>query len=161
SSHRQTSRRRRYSTRAHVACPLVPTSRSWTSSQPLGASWQDRSSRCGYNRGEWGPVPDQTRVVMRDCAAKSTSVEEITIVVRQSPYALAARLQPEKRLMLAVLEGGVSDFQTYATSVSGRGRRLFADAEAWFRSTATDHPLDFENICEALGLDPSFIRAGL
>jgi hypothetical protein len=74
---------------------------------------------------------------------------------------IAARIQPEKRLMLAVLEGAVSDFQKYATASTGRGRRLFADADAWFRSTAADQPLDFESICQALALDPSFVRSGL
>jgi len=63
--------------------------------------------------------------------------------------------------MLAVLEGAVSDFQKYATASSGRGRHLFADADAWFGSTNTDDPLSFVNICYALALDPSFIRAGL
>jgi len=38
---------------------------------------------------------------------------------------------------------------------------LFADADAWFRSSAADRPLDFESICQALGLAPSFIRVGL
>jgi hypothetical protein len=72
-----------------------------------------------------------------------------------------ATLQPEKRLLLAVLEGAVSDFQKYATALGGRGRRLFADADAWFASPAADQPCDFENICQALALDPSCIRAGL
>jgi hypothetical protein len=63
--------------------------------------------------------------------------------------------------MLAVLEGAVSDFQKYATASGGRARRLFADAEAWFAADAADQPFDFENVCQALGLDPSFIRAGL
>ena len=63
--------------------------------------------------------------------------------------------------MLAVLEAAVSDFQKYATAVSGRGRRIFADAEAWLASTATDQPVDFETICHSVELDPSFIRAGL
>ena len=75
--------------------------------------------------------------------------------------AVPARLQPEKRLLLAVLDGAVSDFQKYATASSARGRRLFADAQAWFQSSATHQPLDFENICQGLGLDPSFIRVGL
>jgi len=70
-------------------------------------------------------------------------------------------LRAEKRLMLAVLEGAVSDFQKYATASAGRGRRLFADAEAWLESSTSDQPLDFENICYALGFDPSFIREGL
>ena len=73
----------------------------------------------------------------------------------------AGLLQPEKRLMLAVLEGAVSDFQKYATATSGRGRRLFAEANAWLGSSGTDRLLDFESICQVLELDPAFIRAGL
>jgi hypothetical protein len=87
--------------------------------------------------------------------------------VRQSVPAIvapsldAARLLPEKRLMLAVLEAAVVDLQKYATAATGRGRRLFADAEAWFWSGDVDDPFGFEEICHALALDPSFIRAGL
>lgn len=73
----------------------------------------------------------------------------------------AGVVQPEKRLLLAVLEGAVTDFQKYATASSGRGKRLFADADAWFASAAADQPCTFESICQALALDPSFIRAGL
>ena len=69
--------------------------------------------------------------------------------------------QPEKRLLLALLEGAVDDFQKYATASTGRGRRLFADVSAWFGSTSHDRFLDFESICDGLGLDPSFLRRGL
>jgi hypothetical protein len=72
-----------------------------------------------------------------------------------------AASQPEQRLMLALLEGAVSDFQKYATASSGRGRRLFADVSAWFWSTSSDRFLDFESICDGLSLDPSFVRDGL
>jgi hypothetical protein len=99
---------------------------------------------------------------MRDSAATNlSSPDSITVVIRALPGVPSVQLQPEKRLLLAVLEGAVSDFQTYATSISGRGRRLFADAQAWFGSTATEDLLAFESICEALGLDASFIRTGL
>jgi hypothetical protein len=68
--------------------------------------------------------------------------------------------QPEKRLMLALLEGAVGDFQKYATASNAHGRRLFADVDAWFASTSHGM-LDFETICDGLGLDPSFLRSGL
>jgi hypothetical protein len=68
--------------------------------------------------------------------------------------------QPEKRLMLALLEAAVGDFQKYATASSGRGRRLFADVNDWFGSTSQGL-LDFETICDGLGFEPSFLRNGL
>lgn len=69
-------------------------------------------------------------------------------------------LQPEKRLMLAVLECAVNDFQTYAKVPTGRGKRLFTEVAAWFSSSASG-PFDFDGICEATGLDPDYIRKGL
>jgi hypothetical protein len=71
-----------------------------------------------------------------------------------------AQLEPVKRLMLAVLECAANDFRTYATVPTGRGRRLFTEVDAWFRSS-TDGPFDFETICQATDLDPDFIRKGL
>jgi hypothetical protein len=70
------------------------------------------------------------------------------------------RLEPVKRLMLAVLDRAVNDLRTYAVVPTGRGRRLFAEVEAWFRSS-TDGAFDFETICQATDLDPDFIRKGL
>jgi hypothetical protein len=73
---------------------------------------------------------------------------------------VATPLGPEKRLMLAVLEGAVRDFQTYAAVFTGRGRRIFIEADAWFRARGGG-PFTFETICDALELDPDFIRDGL
>ena len=74
---------------------------------------------------------------------------------------IATAARPERRLMLAVLEAAVSDFRKYATAANGLGRRRFVEADAWFRSHADDRLLDFESVCHALALDPSFIRGGL
>jgi hypothetical protein len=82
------------------------------------------------------------------------------IVAALVPDPSIARLEPVKRLMLAVLDRAVNDLRTYAVVPTGRGRRLFADVEAWFRSS-TDGAFDFEAICQATGLDPDFIRSGL
>src|SRR5438128_6130269 len=71
-----------------------------------------------------------------------------------------ASLQPEKRLMLAVLEDAVGTFQKYVTASTRRGQRLFAEAEQWFASEAMEWPFAFESICEALGLEASFVRRG-
>ena len=72
-----------------------------------------------------------------------------------------ARRQPEKRLMAAILESAINDLQHYATTSHGRGRRFFIEAKAWFASSATDSPGDFEFICQALEFDPSAVRSRL
>ena len=71
------------------------------------------------------------------------------------------RLEPERELMLAVLEDAIVCFQQYAFARDGRGRRLFLDAQRWIVEKDCNWPFSFENICFHLGMDPSYIRHGL
>jgi hypothetical protein len=72
-----------------------------------------------------------------------------------------ARLQPEKRLQIAVLADAVLTVHRLAGQERARARRLFAEVEAWFASDAADTPFTFIGICESLKFDPSYIRRGL
>ena len=73
----------------------------------------------------------------------------------------AAALQPEKRLMLAVLEDAIATLRRQVLARGPRGRRLFAETKAWCVSESTDTPFTFVNVCDALGLDVEYVRAGL
>jgi hypothetical protein len=72
-----------------------------------------------------------------------------------------ASLQPEKRLMLAVLEEAVTTLQRHAFAQTGPGRRIFADVQAWIVSDDEQWPFSFLNACHALGLEPDYLRSGL
>jgi hypothetical protein len=72
-----------------------------------------------------------------------------------------ASLRPEKRLMLAVLEEAVGDFQRFVAAPGREGQRMFRNAEDWFASEDTEWPFSFVNICQTLGLDVGYVRAGL
>jgi hypothetical protein len=65
-------------------------------------------------------------------------------------------LQPEKRLMLAVLQGAVECFQDYAED-----DRLFKETEEWIFEDDHEWPFSFINICEAVDMDPKYLRKGL
>jgi hypothetical protein len=67
----------------------------------------------------------------------------------------------ERRLMLAVLEDGVSCFQKYAGSTRPRAQRLFQEAEEWFLDEDGSWPFSFESICSVLGINPEYFRAQL
>src|SRR4029453_9787305 len=67
----------------------------------------------------------------------------------------------EERLMLAVLESAVEDFQKYVLARKPRGKKLFQEAEEWFLERNSDELFSFENICETLQLHPDYIRQGL
>ena len=90
-------------------------------------------------------------------------LEPETILPTQyfSNVQLDASLQPEKRLMLAVLEDAVGTFQKYAIARDRRAQVLFTETEEWFASDETEWPYSFVNICQALGLEVEFLRFGL
>ena len=66
-----------------------------------------------------------------DEPAGGSGLEPETILPSQffDRFQIDASLQPEKRLMLAVLEDAVGAFQKYVTSSTRRGQRLFTEAE--------------------------------
>ena len=75
-----------------------------------------------------------------------------------------AMWQPEKRLMLAVLENALLPMLRNPGRRHGRvveRRPLSAEVKAWIASDAQEWPFSFLNICHVLGLDEDALRAAL
>jgi hypothetical protein len=70
-------------------------------------------------------------------------------------------LEPEKKLMLAVLEDAIACFQKYVFARDGKGKMLFQEAEDWVQDTNGDWLFSFANVCETLGFNPDYMRQGL
>ena len=71
------------------------------------------------------------------------------------------QLQPEKRLMLAILEDGVACFQKYARrGMAGAKRNLPGDRRVDF-GEPSEKLFSFANACETFGLDTDWFRQGL
>lgn len=70
-------------------------------------------------------------------------------------------LEPEKRLMLAVLSDAVRCFRMGAASEQGPRHRLFSDAELWLFRAKGRGPFSVQYICDALDVDPSLLRREL
>lgn len=67
----------------------------------------------------------------------------------------------ERRLMLAVLEDAIDCFQKYAHTDDARGKQLFDESWDWIMSDDTRWLFSFENICQIVDMNPSYIRQGL
>jgi len=72
-------------------------------------------------------------------------------------FAQRRNLDPEKRLLLAVLQNGLKNYRTLVF----KGGRSFAEIEGWFFGTDTDYVFSFANICDGLGLSASRLRDSL
>jgi hypothetical protein len=82
--------------------------------------------------------------------------EKFTGTIRRSEY-----LEPEKALLLAVLEDAVDSFVKYHSAHDRIGKGRFHEAEEWIMQTGDDWIFSFDNICESLSLDPQYLRRGL
>jgi hypothetical protein len=76
-------------------------------------------------------------------------------------YRRKAHLEPETSLMLAVLEDAVACYQKYALARDENGVELFRDAERWILQKDAAWLFSFDNICDSLGMNPDYLRAGL
>jgi hypothetical protein len=66
---------------------------------------------------------------------------------------------PERRLMLAVLQDAIRTLLLARRTAVPR-KRLLREL-AWVESTSQAEPFAFESICDALGLDPGYLRQRL
>lgn len=71
------------------------------------------------------------------------------------------QLEPEKKLMLAILEDAVACFQKYIFARDGKGKALFQEAEEWVEGSTADGIFSFDSVCEMLAFDPTYLRQGL
>jgi hypothetical protein len=88
------------------------------------------------------------------------SLDPADIGLVESVYKKNLR-EGEERLMLAVLESAVEDFQKYVLARHTSGKKLFQQAEEWFLDNDSGALFSFESICETLQLHPHYIRQGL
>jgi hypothetical protein len=76
-------------------------------------------------------------------------------------YRKRARLDPEKELMLAVLQDAVECFQKYVRAQDSKGKTRLRDVEDWIMREDSNELFSFESICELLDIAPSYLRRGL
>jgi len=79
----------------------------------------------------------------------------ILLPVQFSWRRLSAAIQPEQRLMLAVLEEAVHD------ALQIPPPRNAPEVLAWIASDDTSWPYSFANLCDALDLDRGAVRRAL
>jgi len=79
----------------------------------------------------------------------------------QSTQTRQLPMEPERVLMLAVLRDAVSCYQDHVSARNKPKRLLHREAEEWILDKDRSHLFSFENLCEVLGYDPDYMRAGL
>lgn len=70
----------------------------------------------------------------------------------------SAHLEPEKTLLLAILEDAIHNYRKYILAQDRVGQERFAEAEHWIMHAEDDWIFSFKNVCELLELDPEYLR---
>ena len=90
------------------------------------------------------------------------SLSEADILASQQYYDHeTSGRQPERSLMFAVLLDAVECFQKYALLHDEYATRLFRETENWILDNDREWLFSFINICDALTIDPQYLRKGL
>jgi len=71
------------------------------------------------------------------------------------------QLDPEEKLMFAVLTDAIECFQKYIGASGRKCRALFVEADAWITCKDSLGTFSFEHICHVLNISPSYLRLGL
>jgi hypothetical protein len=67
----------------------------------------------------------------------------------------------EERLLYAMLESAIEDYQKYISATDKKGKELFQQAEEWFFETESSSEFSFESVCDYLKLNACYVRKGL
>lgn len=70
-------------------------------------------------------------------------------------------LEPEKALLLAILEDAIHCYRKFASARNRAGREQFREAEEWLMGGGDSWVFAFDNVCDFLRLDPEYVRRGL
>ena len=70
--------------------------------------------------------------------------------------------EPERRLMVAILEDAVSCLSADQRRCNLKQRKQYEEAKAWITADEeSEWIFSFKNICEVLGMNPGYLRRGL
>lgn len=83
------------------------------------------------------------------------AAEDFARIYRSRPFS------PERELMMAVLEEALADYQRCWKICDKKAMERFADAQAWILESNSEWIFSFVNCCEALGIEPDYLRQGL
>lgn len=70
-------------------------------------------------------------------------------------------LDPERRLMLAILEDALTGFRKNVLERTKKESKVFRDAERWILGSNRNRLCSFESICTNLGIDGDNLRRKL
>ena len=119
----------------------------------------------GSGHFDGGEISNSTRFESRD----TDFSDDILSQISSMPVGIHAASNQSRRmevmgefiLVQAILREAIRSYQKYAAKKGHRASRLFREVNEWFSSDDRQWFFSFVNICDVLGLEPTYIRTGL
>lgn len=102
-----------------------------------------------------------TRLTIEDKVSTLFHMDPVLPAEYQDTFRRKTHLEPEKTLMLAVLEDAITCLQKYARARHSKSKQMFREAEEWIMEQDNNYFFSFEQICSSLGFEPGYVRHGL
>src|SRR5918993_1840747 len=118
-----------------------------------------------FGSGDRGEFSGSTRFESKDADFSDDILSQISSM----PLGIHAATNQNRRmevmgefiLVQAILREAIRTYQKYAVKKGTRASRLFRDVNEWFSSDDRRWFFSFVNVCDTLGLEPTYIRTGL
>lgn len=118
-----------------------------------------------FGSGDRGEFSGSTRFESKDADFS----DDILTQISSMPLGIHAASNQNRRmevmgefiLVQAILREAIRTYQKYAVKKGTRASRLFRDVNEWFSSDDRQWFFSFVNVCDTLGLEPTYIRTGL
>ena len=118
-----------------------------------------------FGSGDRGEFSGSTRFESKDADFSDDILSQISSM----PLGIHAATNQNRRmeimgefiLVQAILREAIRTYQKYAVKKGTRASRLFRDVNDWFSSDDRHWFFSFVNVCDTLGLEPTYIRTGL
>jgi hypothetical protein len=119
----------------------------------------------GSGQLDTGEFSSSTRFQSKDTDFSDDLLSQITSM----PLGIHAATNQTRRmevmgefiLVQAILREAIRTYQKYAVKKGNRASRLFREVNEWFSSDDRQWFFSFVNVCDVLGLEPTYIRTGL
>ena len=126
---------------------------------------EDQVMKQAFGSGDRGEFSGSTRFESKDADFS----DDILSQSSSMPTGIHAASNQNRRmevmgefiLVQAILREAIRTYQKYALKKGTRASRLFRDVNEWFSSDERRWFFSFVNVCDTLGLEPTYIRTGL
>lgn len=106
-------------------------------------------------------MPNPKGVAVRESDLAMIATDRNARDQYMNTYRRSEFLEPEKALLMAVLQDAIDCYQKYGSARNRAGKEMLYEAEQWLMNDKDDWVFSFRNICDLLELDPQYIRRGL